>query len=201
MKILVADAASATLLMVKSLLTKFGHDVVECMAGDAALEMLFRDDPPRLAILDWVMPGKEGPEVIQHVREEAGNRPYLLLLTSRGGMMDNVEGLDAGAVDYLVNPIDPAELRARIQAGIRVLEMQDRIEKQVRELKIALQQIQTLHGILPICSFCKKIRDDTGYWEQVEVYVKNHSDADFSHSICPECMKQYYPDVKLPSES
>lgn len=202
MKILVADDDSATLLMVSALLNKFGYEVEECMDGTEAMEKLASDDPPRLAILDWVMPGMDGLQVIEKVRSSAGSRPYLLLLTSRGEMQDKVKGLDAGADDYLVKPIDPAELRARVEAGIRILKMQDRIQQQVEELQVALDQINTLHGILPICSFCKKIRNDTGYWEQVEVYIRNHSEADFSHSICPECMEKYYPGVVMPdSES
>lgn len=71
------------------------------------------------------------------------------------------------------------------------------LKKKNEELEAALSEIKTLKGIIPICSYCKKIRDDKGYWEQVEVYVHNHSDADFSHSICPECLKEHYPDLKI----
>jgi hypothetical protein len=74
--------------------------------------------------------------------------------------------------------------------------MQERLEWKVRELEMALKQIRKLHGILPICSFCKKIRDDKGYWEQVDVYVRDHSEADFSHSICPDCMEVHYPELR-----
>lgn len=198
MKILVADDDVSTRLMVASLLKKFGHEVMECIDGNSAMDFLAAENPPRIAILDWVMPGLDGLEVIGQVRNQMGNRPYLILLTSRGGMEDKVTGLDAGADDYLVKPIDPGELRARVQAGQRIIEMQDKIQLQVKELQQAIKQIQTLHGILPICSFCKKIRDDTGYWEQVEVYVRNHSDADFSHSICPNCLKENYPEIDIP---
>ena len=65
------------------------------------------------------------------------------------------------------------------------------------ELKDALAQVKTLRGLLPICSHCKKIRDDTGYWNQIESYIHKHSDAEFSHGICPECAKKYYPDMDL----
>lgn len=105
-----------------------------------------------------------------------------------------IEGLQAGADDYLVKPWDPGELRARIEVGCRMLNLQGRLAEKIRELQEALDQVRTLEGILPICSHCKKIRDDRNYWRQVEEYVASHSEAKFSHSICPECMRKYYPD-------
>ena len=73
----------------------------------------------------------------------------------------------------------------------------DRLHRTVVNLEKALGEVKTLRGILPICSFCKKIRDDKGYWDQVEVYVRNHTDVDFSHSICPDCVKKHYPDLDI----
>jgi YesN/AraC family two-component response regulator len=116
------------------------------------------------------------------------------MLTSKGGKDDVIAGLEAGADDYLAKPFNSGELRARVQVGRRMVEMQERLATQVRELREALDHIKTLQGILPICMFCKKIRDDKGYWDQVEAYVSRHSGAQFSHSICPDCMKEHYPD-------
>jgi hypothetical protein len=73
-------------------------------------------------------------------------------------------------------------------------------EKLITELQTALSEVKTLRGILPICSFCKKIRDDEGYWNQVEVYIRQRSDMDFSHSVCPECMRKHYPDYTPPED-
>lgn len=70
-------------------------------------------------------------------------------------------------------------------------------EKLIKKLQEALKEIKTLRGILPLCSFCKKIRDDKGYWEQVDVYIHKYSQADISHSICPECAKEHYPDLDI----
>ncbi|MFH0727066.1 MAG: sensor with HAMP domain protein, partial [Pseudomonadota bacterium] len=70
-------------------------------------------------------------------------------------------------------------------------------EKMVGELKTALDNIKTLKGLLPICSSCKKIRDDKGYWNQIESYIETHSEAEFSHGICPECAKKLYPDLVI----
>ncbi|MDD5231577.1 MAG: response regulator, partial [Candidatus Marinimicrobia bacterium] len=74
-------------------------------------------------------------------------------------------------------------------------------EKLIRDLQEALNQVKTLSGLLPICSHCKKIRDDKGYWSEVETYIHSHSDVDFSHGICPECLKKYYPEIADRMES
>ena len=72
-------------------------------------------------------------------------------------------------------------------------QIQEEREALIEELKEALDRVKTLNGLLPICSFCKKIRDDKGYWNQLESYLKKYSDADFSHSICPGCLEKHYP--------
>ena len=116
------------------------------------------------------------------------------MLTTRGEKTDIIAGLAAGANDYVAKPFDPGELGARIKVGQRMIEMQDLLLSKVEELRLAFHQIKTLSGILPICANCKKIRDDQGYWNQVEVYVRDHSLAEFSHGICPECMQKLYPE-------
>ena len=75
--------------------------------------------------------------------------------------------------------------------------LEEEREKLLKELQKALAEIKTLRGILPLCSFCKKIRDDKGYWEQVDVYISKHTEAEISHSICPECAKEHYPDLDI----
>ena len=93
-----------------------------------------------------------------------------------------------------LNPIDLGELHARVNVGWRILEMQNAMADKVQELQKALNEVRTLRGIIPMCSSCNKIRDDQGYWNQVEAYVRDHTEAEFSHSICPECMKELYPE-------
>ena len=116
--------------------------------------------------------------------------------STRGEKADIIAGLDAGANDYLAKPFDPGELHARIEVGRRMIEMQDALADKIAELGRALSQIKTLRGIVPICANCKKIRNDAGYWQQVEVYVHNHTEADFTHGICPECMETLYPEFE-----
>ena len=109
----------------------------------------------------------DGVEAVRRIRAGRADRPsYLILLTARGGKRDIVTALDAGADDYLVKPFDPCELRARIEVGRRMIEMQGALAARITELREALDQIKTLRGILPICMHCKKIRDDGGYWNQ-----------------------------------
>ncbi len=204
MKILIAedDPVSATLL--QTLLTQWDYEVVITENGDDALSVLSADDGPSLAILDWMMPGLSGPDVCRKVRSASPSRPLYLILLTRLGQRDKmVEGLEAGADDYLAKPFDAAELRARVQAGRRVVNLERELHDRVRELEDALANVKQLQGLLPICSYCKKIRDDQDYWHQVDSYVAQHSEVQFSHSICPSCfetvMKPQIEDSEDPS--
>jgi phosphoserine phosphatase RsbU/P len=146
---------------------------------------------PTLAILDWMMPAMDGPDVCRRVRAELPlANMYLLLVTARESRGDVIAGLDAGADDYIIKPFDPDELRARVAVGIRVLGLQQKLGDRVAELQAALASNKQLRGLLPICSYCKRIRDDNQYWQQVEGYIAEHSDAQFSHGICPSCYER-----------
>ncbi|MHB9097760.1 MAG: response regulator [Syntrophales bacterium] len=196
MRILIAEDDLTSRIVLSGVLKKIGHEVVEAIDGAAAWDILQRPDAPRLVILDWMMPEMHGLEVVRRVRARQTDRPpYIIMLTAKGEKADIIAGLDAGADDYLAKPFDPGELRSRIEVGQRMVEMQDALAAKIEELHRALDQIKTLRGIVPICSNCKKIRDDQGYWNQVEVYVRDHTEAEFSHSICPECRKELYPEL------
>lgn len=196
MRILIAedDLVSRTLLV--AVLIKAGHEVLETSNGGEAWENLRQPDAPRLVVLDWMMPVMDGIEVVRRVRAlEQEPPPYIIMLTAKGEKADMVAGLAAGANDYLAKPFDTGELLARIEVGRRMVEMQDILSAKIEELQRALSEIKTLRGIVPICSSCKKIRDDQGYWNQVEVYVRNHTEASFSHGLCPECIRRLYPEL------
>lgn len=176
-------------------MNKIGHEVIETCDGSEAWSVMTGSGAPRLAILDWMMPRMDGLEVVRRIRAlDVDNPPYIIMLTSRGDKNDIVTGLDAGADDYLTKPFHADELRVRIDVGKRILDMQTRLASRIEELSLAVEHIKTLQGILPICSFCKKIRNDKGYWDQVEAYIGQHSRATFSHSICPECLEEHYPE-------
>lgn len=196
MKTLIAEDDMTSRIVLAGVLRKCGYDVTEAVNGAAAWQLLQQPGAPTLAILDWMMPEMDGPEVVRRVRALAGSRPpYIIMLTTKGEKSDIIAGLDAGANDYLAKPFHPAELRARVEVGRRMLELQDDLAAKVAELSQALEQIKTLRGIVPICANCKDIRDDQGYWNKVEVYVHAHSEAQFTHGICPDCMKKLYPEV------
>jgi sigma-B regulation protein RsbU (phosphoserine phosphatase) len=193
MRILIADDDSSSRFALAAMLRSGGHEAVEACDGVRALEALQEADAPRLAILDWVMPGMDGVEVIRRVRAlECDQPPHIIILTARDEKADIVKGLGAGADDYLCKPYDPGELTARIDVGRRMVELRARLAEHARGLQQALDEVRTLRGIIPICASCKNVRDDQGYWKQVETYIGEHSSAEFTHGICPECMRKLY---------
>lgn len=193
-RILIADDDLTSRKMLAAMLEKCDYHVTAVDNGTDALRIMVEPDAPRVAVLDWMMPEVSGLDVCRGIRRDSpGNPPYIVMVTSKNEVRDIVEALEAGADDYLIKPYNALELRARIEVGRRIVTLQDRLSEKVRELNEALAGIRTLHGILPICSFCKKIRDDREGWRQLEEYVSTHSEAQFSHGICPECMKKMYP--------
>jgi CheY-like chemotaxis protein len=187
---LIADDDLVTATAISSSVTAWGFDVVVAHDGNAAWECLSANPPPSLAIVDWEMPGLDGPELCRRLRADPVRaHVYLLLLTARSSPTDVVEGLEAGADDYLVKPVNLSELRARLHVGVRVVSLQERLANKVAELQATLDKVRQLRGLLPICSYCKRIRNDQNYWERVEVYVTEHTDAKFTHGICPTCLE------------
>jgi response regulator RpfG family c-di-GMP phosphodiesterase len=112
------------------------------------------------------------------------------MLTSKNTRADILAGLNAGADDYVVKPFDVEELRARVKVGERIVELRQSLAERVQELEAMVQQVKTLQGLLPICVYCKKIRNDKSYWQQVESYLMERSDVRFSHGICPDCYEK-----------
>ena len=197
MRILIAEDDFTSRTVLVGVLMKAGHEVTATVNGAEAWQALQQPDAPALAILDWMMPELDGPEVVRRVRARPTDQPpYLIMLTTKGEKADIIAGLQAGANDYLAKPFNPGELRARVEVGRRMVELQATLAAKLEELRLALNQIKTLRGIVPICASCKKIRDDRGYWSQVEVYVQHHTEAQFSHGICPDCVQKLYPELE-----
>lgn len=193
MKILIAEDDLTSRQVLRAVLKKLDHEVLEAINGEEAWTIMKKPDAPRLIILDWMMPVMDGLELINRIRSvQTSQPPYIIMVTTKDEKTDIIAGLDSGANDYLSKPFDTGELRARVDVGKRMIELQERLMLQVQELRKANEHIKTLQGILPICSFCKKIRDDRGYWNQVEEYISSRSDAEFTHSFCPECVKKHY---------
>ncbi len=181
MHVLIAEDDRVTGEILARTLQRWNHETTVVGDGGKAWEYLRASTSPTLAILDWMMPEMDGPEVCRRVRADLPlANMYLLLVTAREGRSDVIVGLDAGADDYIIKPFDPEELRARISVGVRVLGLQQKLAERVAELQAALSNVKQLHGLLPICSYCKRIRGDDQYWQQVEGYIAQHSNACFA---------------------
>ena len=192
MKVLVAEDEVVSRRLLESALPRWGYDVVTATDGEEAWALLQDADAPAIMVLDWLMPRLDGVEICRRIRAHPRlSSVYIILLTSRAAVEDMVQGLEAGANDYITKPFDAAELRARMQVGVRVVNLQTTLAERVREVEEALSRVKQLQGLLPICSYCKKIRDDQNYWHQVESYVGKHTDARFSHGICPDCTEKF----------
>jgi len=175
-------------------LTELLHEDYKIMAaktGEQALKAVQGEILPNLILLDIMMPGMDGYEVCERFKanERTKNIP-VIFVTAITEIEDAARGFQAGAVDFIQKPLNPVMTKARVDLHIK-------LHKTMEDLKEALSQVKKLSGLLPICMYCKKIRDDSGYWNQIEAYIDKHSEAQFSHSICKECANKYYPDLDL----
>lgn len=196
MKVLVAEDEPTSLQILVTALNRWGYETETVDDGQKAWSILQKDERPMLAILDWMMPGMTGVEVCRNLRSIETDTPtYMIMLTSLDTDEDIVEGLEAGANDYITKPFNANELRARIQVGKRVIDLQTALSDRVKELQETLDHVQTLQGILPVCMHCHKIRDDQEAWLRLEKYLMEHANVQFSHGICPDCMKKHYPEM------
>jgi DNA-binding response OmpR family regulator len=192
MRILVAEDEKVTRMRLEKVLTEWGFEVESFPNGESAWQRLCEPDPPRLCIIDWRMPEMEGPEFCRRVREKFPEQYfYLIILSARQGMDNLVEGLAAGADDYVTKPFAVRELRSRINVGMRVIGLERMLALKVHQLEKALEDVTQLRGLLPICSYCNKIRNDEDYWEQVDSYISRFSGVEFSHSVCPSCYEKH----------
>lgn len=190
MRVLVAEDDPVFIRLLHRILEP-PYDVIIVTDGQQAWHELTSPTPPRIAVVDWMMPLLDGLDLCRRVRaSESTASTYILLLTARRNPGDVVVGLEAGADDYITKPFNPDELRARIRVGERIVALEDTLALRVGQLQDALANVKVLQGLLPICSYCKRIRNDQDYWEQLESYVSEHSRAMFTHSICPDCFQE-----------
>ncbi len=195
MKILIAEDDYTSRLMLQVILEKWKYKVETAENGTEAWDLLQHKEPPQIAILDWEMPEMDGLEVCQRARALELDTPiYIIMLTGRNTTDDIVYGLDAGADDYITKPFDENELRARVRVAERMVTIQHSLSSTVEELRRALDHVDTLQGILPICMHCHGIRSDDEAWYKLEKYIENNTMAKFSHSICPDCLSKHYSD-------
>jgi phosphoserine phosphatase RsbU/P len=202
MQILIADDDLFYRRVLEKTVRQWNFEPVLVEDGAAAWEVLSGPDPPLLAILDWELPHIEGPDLCRRARNLDNAHPlYAIVLTSRTERADKIVGLEAGADDFLTKPFNRDELFARLKVGIRVVQLQLNLADKVRELEDAMANVKRLQDLLPMCCYCKSIRDDQNYWRGVEHYLAEHADARFSHGICPQCFKDVVePEIRAAHE-
>jgi DNA-binding response OmpR family regulator len=176
-KILAVEDDPVARAVLRQALRRLGHESIEAADGEAAWEIL-QTESVRVVVSDWMMPRSDGLELCRRIRGRVGtDYIYFILLTSRDATQENqTASADAGVDDFLTKPLDLTELWTRLRVAERIL----RYTTQVRQLE----------EMLPICSYCKKIRDDQNYWQQLEGYISERTGSDFSHSVCPDCYKR-----------
>ncbi len=203
-KVLVTDDDPEILLLTTMVLQRAGYEVLEASTGKGCLEAV-RKHRPGLVLLDVNLPDTTGIEVCRQIKADPDLKGTFVILASGERVSSDyqAEGLNIGADGYIIRPIPNKELLARVQSMERIKRAEDALrekekqqERLIVKLQEALAEIKTLKGFIPICASCKKIRDDEGYWNQLEAYLSKHTDAVFSHSFCPECAKKYKDEME-----
>jgi len=171
--VLVVDDDPVSSAQLSALAQAAGYQVRGAPNGREAWNLLQLTRIP-IVVSDWYMPEMEGPELCRRIRGRRGEPyVYFILVTSRGGKQQYLAGMEAGADDFIAKPVDPDELRARLRVAERILGLR--------------KELQQLEVLLPICSYCKRIRNDRDEWEPLEAYIEAHFERQLTHSICPEC--------------
>lgn len=188
-RLLIAEDHAPTRNALRTLLEWRAFEVITVESGDEALQVLLSDKAPAIALLDWMLPGVSGVEVCKAVRENPNSYIYLIVITGREGEEDIAEALAAGADDFIRKPTGVAELLARVRNGQRTIQLERNLSARVSELENSLAKVSHLKRLLPICMYCKKVRNDSDYWQEIDAYITQHTDTDFTHGVCPNCMK------------
>jgi len=187
MNILVADCNAASRKQLCEMLQTGGFTPFPAADAAEALKIMLGPGGPSLAVVDWNLPPLEGVGLccrIRQVKHTPARANFILLIVRDE---DIAAGLNSGADDYVTKPCRPTELVARLMMGAQLIDLQQQLVTRVRELEIALAEVKRFKEFLPICSSCKKVREDDNFWRQLEAYVSTHSGAKFTHGICPEC--------------
>ena len=173
MKILAVEDDPSAAMVIESVLRYLGHEVILATTADEAFARV-KAEPIRIVVSDWLLGRADGLDLCRRIRQTSLDYVYFILLTQREASDENEQlAMVAGVDDFLTKPLDLLELRMRLRVAERIL----RYTTQVRQLE----------ELLPICSYCKKIRDDQNYWQQMEGYINERTGSEFSHSVCPDC--------------
>lgn len=197
-KVLVVDDDADIRFATARIVRTAGYHVLEAAGGKQCMECVEKERPD-LVLLDVVLPDADGTALCRQIKTDERLKGTFVVLISghRVASDEQAEGLEGGADGYIARPIANRELLARVNAMVRILTAERERDRLILELREAIEKVKTLSGLLPICAHCKKIRDDKGYWNQVESHLSAHSELQFSHGICPECARKHYPEFDL----
>lgn len=194
--ILVVDDTALNIQILNETL-KTDYRVLFSTSGSEALKTA-SESVPDLILLDIMMPDMDGYEVCRRLQADQALREIpVIFITALTEVEQETRGLDLGAADYITKPFNPGIVKLRVRNHLELKGQRDRLAQLVVELQASLDKVKVLSGLLPICASCKKIRDDQGYWNQIELYITDHSEAGFTHSICPQCAAKLYPDLDV----
>jgi CheY-like chemotaxis protein len=177
------------------ILQNLGYDVTSIEStGEEAIEKV-EEEKPDLVLMDIMLEGEmDGIEVAKQIRSHFNIPVIYITAYADKAMFERAKITEP--FGYIVKPVEDRDLHITIEMALYKHKMEMERERLIKELKDALAHIKTLKGLLPMCAWCKKVRDDKGYWDQVEVYIEKHTDATFSHGICPECLKKVQEEEK-----
>ncbi|MGR3316965.1 MAG: response regulator [Candidatus Anammoxibacter sp.] len=197
--ILVIDDSPEDIEAINRYLSKPGENrykVFEAETGEDGLETL-KNCNPDCVLIDYRLPDTDGVSFIKEMAQDLKTKDIpVILLTGQGNETVAAASLKSGATDYLVKGnVNSDNLTRSIRYSIEKRAAAVAQDKLVKELQKALAEVKTLSGFIPICASCKNIRDDKGYWNKVEQYINKHSEAEFTHSMCPDCLKKWYPQL------
>jgi sigma-B regulation protein RsbU (phosphoserine phosphatase) len=200
--ILLAEDHDATRESLQRLLESRGYIVTAVNDGAKATWKLITRDRPSIALIDWNLPSASGIDVCRAARRtKNASYVYLIMLTARVEEADVAEALEAGADDFLRKPYGPVELIARIRNGERTVRLERGLAARISELQEAAERINVLRRLLPICMYCKKVRDDRDYWKAIDAYFQEHTGTLFSHGVCPHCAQKMREEGIMPGFS
>ncbi len=204
--IMIVDDNPHNLRVLSTTLKKEGYEIRPATGGRTALAAIDAK-PPQLILLDIMMPDMNGYQVCEHLKENKKTRDIpVIFISALDDVKNKIKAFAMGCVDYISKPFQEEEILARVKTQIRLGRLQqdlvvknERLRAETREkdalileLQAMIDNVKVLSGLLPICANCKKIRSDEGYWEQIESYIQTHTEAVFSHGICPDCMETLY---------
>ncbi len=194
-RILVVDDNPDNIDVMLNLLKPEGYNMAVATRGEKALKVAEHFQPD-LILLDVVMPGMDGFTICKKLKGRSATREIpIIFVTAKSETEAIVKGFRSGGQDYISKPFRREEVLSRVRTHLRLRLLIKEQAGLIKELTENLAQVKTLRGMLPICASCKKIRDDQGYWHQIETYISSHTDVDFSHGVCRDCAHKLYPDL------